>query len=319
MLTNYTTRTGTEERTTASQRRALPGGNAAGSLIFCLLFGGVFVAVGTAIALIGLKVIPIDPAGLHAPYWVLTVFGAVFAVAGLLVWFAGIQQSLVSRQRAQLAAAHPGEPAFADYPWDPRGWRPARWKPVMAGFGMAAFMTLFLSIFNFWAFGSGQGPFPVKLIVGLFDLVLLAVWWGAIQALAKAIKFGESFLRYSRIPYRPGETIDLVWEPPAGILQIESGTFALRCVAEWTETHGHGKNRSTHTYHQLKWEGSWQIESPTMLRRGAQVPLSFETPADLPGTCLGATPVIFWELGVKLQVPGLDFAADYLVPVYAPR
>jgi hypothetical protein len=28
--------------------------------------------------------------------------------------------------------------------------------------------------------------------------------------------------------------------------------------------------------------------------------------------------VVFWEFVVKLDMPGPDFIADYLVPVYAP-
>ena len=40
---------------------------------------------GIAICLIGLHVIPVDPASVHAPDWVLLVAGSVFAMGGLAI------------------------------------------------------------------------------------------------------------------------------------------------------------------------------------------------------------------------------------------
>lgn len=46
--------------------------------------GTLFAAVGGGIILIGLGVIPVDPAQVHAPYWVLTMAGLVFFFAGAM-------------------------------------------------------------------------------------------------------------------------------------------------------------------------------------------------------------------------------------------
>jgi len=56
-----------------AERRRLPGtiqrvaqASAMGAIAM-FLFGSIFVAAGTAIALVGLKIIPVDEEGVHAP------------------------------------------------------------------------------------------------------------------------------------------------------------------------------------------------------------------------------------------------------------
>jgi protein-S-isoprenylcysteine O-methyltransferase Ste14 len=70
------------------------------STLGALIFGGIFVLFGTLVIFVGTKVIPVDPKDVHAPYWVLTVFGAVFALAGLMVWVMAWRQ-YAARQRQE--------------------------------------------------------------------------------------------------------------------------------------------------------------------------------------------------------------------------
>ena len=48
-------------------------------------FGLLFLAAGTGIMGMGLGVIPVDPATVHAPMWVLAVCGLVFVLGGVAV------------------------------------------------------------------------------------------------------------------------------------------------------------------------------------------------------------------------------------------
>ncbi len=50
------------------------------------LFGIPFVAAGALIVLMGTKLVPVERASVHAPYWVLTVAGVSFVLGGLMVW-----------------------------------------------------------------------------------------------------------------------------------------------------------------------------------------------------------------------------------------
>jgi len=279
-------------------------------------FGGVFVLAGTLILLVGTKGIPVDPKGVHAPYWVLTVFGAVFATAGMLASGMAWRQYTANRRRKEMSQRYTGEAALADYDWDPRGFAVNRWLRPAKALGGAAFLTLFLSIFNYWGFWT-QSPWLVKAIVILFDLILLAVWWQACLLLGRAMKFGGSRIEFAEFPYRPAKPIVLRWQPATGIVQARKGTFTLRCVEEWFETHGSGKNRSSRMVHEQIWSGTWLLDREHIFQRGEDIELRFEPGADVLPTNLHADRPVSWELEVKLDLPGLDFEETYLVPVYA--
>ncbi|MGN6643124.1 MAG: hypothetical protein ACTHKU_08990, partial [Verrucomicrobiota bacterium] len=101
-------------------------------------FGGLFVAVGTAISLVGMKVLPVDPATVHAPYWVLSAAGGSFALGGLMVWGMTGKQFSANRRRLNVARQHPHEPALADYPWHPDGFAVSGWRNAVKATAMAA-------------------------------------------------------------------------------------------------------------------------------------------------------------------------------------
>jgi hypothetical protein len=280
-----------------------------------ILFGGIFVAVGTAIMFIGLKIIPVEPSSVKAPYWTLIVFGAVFALAGAAFWGTTGRQVAAERRRRAAQQQFGSEPSLTDYNWDTREFAPPRWKRAAVAVAVAAFVTLFLSIFNWWAFFTNS-PMMVKIIVALLNLIVVFAWWEAAKRIWHAKKFGASRIVFDRFPYRRGSPIALRWEVEDGVAQINKGTFTLRCVEEWYETRGSGKSRSTTLVHEERWRGTWQVDGASSLRRGESVALRFELPANAPATQLSAARPVFWELEVKLDLAGLDFEETYLVPMY---
>ena len=69
---------------------------------------------------------------------------------------------------------YPNEPALTDYPWHPDGFEVSEWPGVAKAPAFAIGFTVFLSMFNWWAFVA-RGPWMVKGIVILFDCVALDV------------------------------------------------------------------------------------------------------------------------------------------------
>jgi hypothetical protein len=281
-------------------------------------FGGLFVVVGGAIVLVGTRIIPVAASSVHVPWWVLTMVGVVFALGGLLVWSTVVRQYQAERRRQRAQRRDPDEPALADYGWDADGFAAPRWSRAMKALLGAAGLSLFLSIFNYWAFGMG-GPWMVKIIVGLFDLILVAAWWGAFLRLGRAAKFGGSRIEFTRFPYRLGEPVMLRWFPGQGIVRARKGRFTLRCAEQWYERHGSGKNRSTRLVQEVSWSGTWYLDEPTTFTRGEVIVFRFEPPVAATPTQLSATQPVFWEFVVTLDLPGLDFEETYLVPVYADK
>ena len=282
---------------------------------WAFFFGLPFLAFGMVLVLLSIKVIPIDPSKVHVPYWILTSIGGVFGLAGLMVCARGWSQYRAKSRARRLMQGPSTNPVLADYPWNPRGFEAERWKRSGKAAAAAIFLTLFLTGFNYWAFFD-RGPWPVKAIVVLFDLLAATAWGRAFLFLGRAVKFGGSGLVFTSFPYRLGKPIVLHWQPATGIREPRKGSFSLRCVEEYFETTGTGEDRNHRLVQEEIWSGTWFLDRPENLARVAKIDFEFAPPNNLPGTQLSAERPIFWEFEVKLDLPGLDFEEIYLVPIY---
>lgn len=297
---------------TLEQRGSQTGFSAFGAF----LFGTVFVAAGTFMILIGTKVLPVDPRKVHAPYWILTAIGTVFIAPGLWMWLMAWRQRAANRRNQEAARQQPNEPAYADYPWNPQGFESRGWRKAFGRSLGALLLTVFLSTFNYFAFFKAGMPWFFKGIIVLFDIIAVAFWYMAVVALGRAIKFGGSRISFTSFPYRLGKPIVIRWHPASGIEEAKKGSFTLRCVEEWYEVRGTGKNRSRQIVHEEIWSGTWKLEGSRVFQPGAKVEFSFDVPWDLHSTMLSADRPIFWEFEAKLDLPGFDFEETYLVPIY---
>lgn len=285
----------------------------------CLvLFALPFIGVGGFVLLLSLGYLNFEARTSNdAPKWLLTAFGGVFASAGLgVAWmgFGGMIRASAARKRKE---EHPLEPWYWDYPWDSRGAKSGGLGPAVQGFLAFLFLTAFLSIFNWWAFFSDEGPLPVKLFVILFDLIDVAVLLGALYSLFQYFKYGTSRLHFARFPFRPGHSVEAGLEVSDKIAAAQTISLVLRYIEEVTETTGSGKNRSStqvlYGLHELKQElNASQINAGS----GAEIPINMRLPAGEFSNRLLETPRRYWELEIKAETPGIDYAARFLLPVY---
>jgi len=306
--------------TESTEKRRLSGmieqrGAQTGMSTFAMFFFGTpFVGVGAFVALFELKIISVR-SSTQAPAFVLIAFGLVFGLAGLLIWIMAWRQYQSNRRRVQAGERHVSEPALADYPWDPHGFRSSCWVKVTKAAVGAGFLTLFLSIFNWWAW-IVPGPWMVKIIVSLFDLLLAYVYWQTLLTFSRAARFGSSRIEFVRFPCRVTDPVEVRWLTPPGINRANKGSFTLRCVKEFYETTGTGENRTRNVVHEEQWNGTWSFGKPENFPRGKSIELKFEPAVNLPATCLSGPGTVFWEFEVNLSLPGPDFKETYLVPVY---
>lgn len=279
------------------------------------LFGVPFVGMGVFVIMIGIGTTQVDPSTVHAPYWVLTAFGTIFAFAGLLVWSMALRQLIGERRRAAMIAAHQSA-AVTDYPWDTRGYTPDHWAPVRNGITGMILLTGFSAIFGYIALEVKGVPWWVQLIWGLMALLTLWVYFDTGVKLLRAVKFGASRIVFDNFPYQINKPVIIKWVPPTTLSQANTGSFTLRCVEEFYETTGSGDNRSTSLVHNELWHDTWLLDQMQSFHPGEEVAIRYEPPSELPSTALSAERPIFWEFEIKLKMPGPDFEATYLVPVY---
>ncbi|MEO8501759.1 MAG: hypothetical protein ABI565_12640 [Vicinamibacteria bacterium] len=306
------------ERTRLIAHPAMPATSTGGG--GCLvLFALPFIAVGTGVLLASQGVFHLEMKSSSGPTWMLAAFGSVFACAGLGVAWMGISGMLRARAAANRKEEHPTEPWFWDYPWDTRRAESGGLGGALQAFAMFAFLAVFLSMFNWWAFFSDEGPLPVKLFIGFFDLIAVLVLLGALYSLFQYFKYGTSRFHFARFPFRPGSSLEGGLEASRRVLGAPSIGLTLRFIEEVTETHGTGKNRSTNTVlyclHEIKQDlNASQFDSGSS---EAEIPITIRLPAgEEYANRLLESPRRYWELEVKAETPGIDYAARFLIPVY---
>lgn len=281
------------------------------------LMAAVSVLAGVLMLPIGLGLLAIEDGDLKGPRWLLAAFGGVMVGAGLMMAAMAVRQRAAERRRTAGHGLDARSVALGDRDWDESGENSRAWPRALSALAGTLFLTLFLSVFNWWAL-KADSPWMVKLIVGLFDLLLLVAWWQTALLIGRALKFGASRIAFARFPCPPDGPIVIRWVPPSGIGQAHKGSFALRCVKEWKESRGSGKNRSVQLIHEEQWCAQWLLERSREFPPGRAIDLQFEPPEGLPSTRLNAESPVFWEFEARLDLPGFDFEERYLVPVYAP-
>lgn len=271
-----------------------------------LVVGIPFILAGVTFAVLGFGGYELE--GAHAPGWVIGALGAAFALAGAMVFLHGMRGM---RRRARRRAAVAAPAWERDLPWDAAGTRDRAGERVVHALLASVFLAVFLVPFHYWAFLSGKGPFPVKLVVGVFDLVLVLAFGNALYRLGQLLKYGHSRLAFRRFPFFVGERLEVAFSPN----RFAQVRFTLRLLEERYETRGSGRNRTTSLACYELWRAARTAE-PGALE--AEVAVAFDLPDDdALANKLDASPIRYWELAVDAEEPGLDFSTAFVLPVYA--
>jgi hypothetical protein len=248
-------------------------------------------------------------------------FALVTAFLGI-----GLLASLVARlfrspRVRRLARSHPGAPWLVDHPWDPRGSPDDTLQRALRSLAGALLVGLFLVPFNWLAFFS-RGELPLVgrllfgLVTGLFDALVIALFIYGLYLLARLATHGTSFLRFERFPF-------LLGAPLAAGLRVGERAPAdrrlnatLRCIEETWESRD-SESAGTVCY-QVYADTREIAPSFARLPGAREAHLAFDLPSLPLGTRLAARPPRYWEVEVRSEGPGVDYAATFLVPVYEP-
>lgn len=285
--------------------------------LFMLIFGSVFVIVGAAIVLLGLGIFDLPNAKKNAPPFVIVAAGALFFSSGLFIWLGAFVCFRNQYHHKKVRAEYPDEPAMKDYPWDPAGASYSRLAPVIKSGFFVIFVGFLMVPFNWWAFFSGEGPLPVKLITLLFDAVLIFLVWTFVRSVIQAVRYVPGRVTWAAFPIRSDGPIELFWAAPMG--PWSGGHFTLRCGEEYTVTTRSGGKTSTSTVHEEIWSQRIDAGSGMGGAFGEPIRLEYQPPAGLPGTDFSGERRTFWELELELETPGVNRTERFLIPVYSGR
>ncbi|MGJ8637755.1 MAG: hypothetical protein ACSHYA_00040 [Opitutaceae bacterium] len=280
------------------------------------LFGLPFIGIGIWIALIGLKVIEVDPKSVHAPYPLLTLIGAIFGMGGVMLWNMGFQHMLKLKRIAKQMQRHPNNPAMTDYIWNPNGYSPPRWKPIFSAWTGALLVSLFGVPLFWFAFGEEDSPWFLKGMSVFMGLILIWVYSYALKVTWHAIKYGKSTLIFNQFPMPIASTIQVEIKMPMSLHRANGATLTLRQIEEFYETTGSGKNRRKTLIQEAHYESTQELTPTDLAMWPRTIKAKFQLPENAPTTKLHAARPRYWHVELVLDNPGLDLKQQYLLPIY---
>ncbi|HEY7683475.1 MAG TPA: hypothetical protein VH879_12600 [Gemmatimonadales bacterium] len=162
-----------------------------------------------------------------------------------------------------------------------------------------------------WRGAPKRGPEHYLILLFPFLGVLLLV--AALLAAIRRIRYGVAVLELATLPAPLGRAL-------AGHVRIGSGLapdreVSLRLRAIHRTVTGAGKNRRVRD--EVVWEAGRTLPGAIPKDGGIVVPVAIPIPSDAPETAtLNRNDRILWLLDVSSAVPGVDFEAQFEVPVF---
>lgn len=157
-----------------------------------------------------------------------------------------------------------------------------------------------------------KGNWPILLIL-LFDVVGIGLLAWAVRISGSARKFGAVALTLDPHPGAIGGDVAGYIDIPVAHDPAQAFHVSLACTRSWVS--GSGKNRSTR--HESKWQDEKWLHAEPRDAQHVRLWFRFEPPAGLPVSEEPSDDYHHWTLHLAADLPGLDLARHYDLPVFA--
>lgn len=251
---------------------------------------------------------------------VFLAFGALLTAigGGGIAW--GTRWVRNSRRLVARQATHPEEPWLWREDWLAR-------RVADDGAFWSAFFVVFAIIWNAISLPAAaailaQGLHKDKVVLLMaigFPLAGVIMIWAALYFGARRLKFGRVWFLLDDLPYRRGGLL-------AGRIVVARGARLSAPVQigirnrHVHRVHEPGDRRDTRNRVDVLWEGSpITVEPKNFARAGKSVviPVRLALPAAATASDLrSGTDKIDWVLAARAEVPGVNFAAEFEVPIF---
>lgn len=216
-------------------------------------------------------------------------------------------------ERRLLQTQHPEEPWMWRRDWADRAVQDtATIRPAFLWF-FGTFWILMSLPFVF-VFRDRQHE-PAFYFVMLFPLVGLGVMVAALYQTLRRHKYGVSLCRLEHLPIPIGTVCR--GEIEAKVREVPERGFQVRLTSIRRVVRGSGKSRSVHET--VLWQDEQVIGTGAAMPSpsGMRIPFRFAIPAECePADYSDARNMVLWRLEVAAEVPGIDYSAQFELPVF---
>ena len=228
--------------------------------------------------------------------------------------FAPPRAALKGLQSRNRQPVDPSRPWTSDHDWRPERMQPdgARdsrqdvLKRVALLAGIALFNLAFLSPY-----------LALKIVAGLADLGGLLILFDWALKLGHWLRHPRTWMRWTTFPAFIGDRLEGAVSIRPKQHVMSSIQVRLRCVQDERVEHATENGPISYLEPYVLYEQSFETLPPGETLR--ELPLAFDLPPDLPGTDLDPENATYWQVALRIPVPGPDIEAVFLAPVYARR
>jgi len=239
--------------------------------------------------------------------------GSIFFTLGTMFAAAGVWSFLQKR-----APADSQRPWIGDGPWQEFQVRSGDWIDVLLSWVVAICVTLFESFFAALMMKDPSTPLPVKGFLGFFIIVALLLIYNAIYVTLRRLKYGDSILLLSQMPLVPGSSFDAVVVTKRALKPEDGCKASLRCVSVVRRRKSTGTRQKVTYDEEIMYEKSVIVRADISAARDERsaIPVHFEIPGHIPPRFLQDYPQIRWKLVLEAETAGIDYFAEFDLPVY---
>jgi hypothetical protein len=183
---------------------------------------------------------------------------------------------------------------------------------LLWGFSVVWYGALSLSAWAMQTRLGRPGTGAARVVLVLFAVAGLLPVLGAVFITLHRLRFQRSTFELDELPFAVGGWVSGVVEAPAALAGAQAVDLTLDCL----DVNVHGENTSRTT----KWREEAIVEAAEIEPgpRRVRIPVAIAVPPGaLATTRLSAGSGIEWTLSVGAALPGLDYRADFIVPVFA--